>query len=451
MSESVPPTRHSLPWVRLVTIVAVMAIGVSGLWVVIRQVADTDVPDADPATEIASPVASPPATPGTPGPATPPGEEATPEGNGEPAWPTGSLPAMLDSAPDRLADDSLPLNDVAQYADIAGWMAANGVAPPETLTDPELAAWEAELANLAISPSLRERGLDPVWQATYGFDLTQVEQVLSIGQAPDYVTILRGTFDPEVLQAAWVSSGYQAVEVEGQTIWSLFPGDTIDLSAQASRPAMGTFNNVAVLDDGTLVAAAKTSRLGSTLEVVNGNAPSLAENDDVAALLLPGTGVERLASAVISKGSLLQATVGSMPASGATPTPTTAPIATPEDETGMPEVNVVLLGIPLPAVPDRATPEGQVEAHRLTMLFVVDDMADAQAARREIVARLERDRSPATGEPYTDRIANPAVALLEGDDRALVRITGTLADGALDWLDILDDRDLGFAFWLPEE
>ncbi|MEJ7902423.1 MAG: hypothetical protein WKF63_11300, partial [Thermomicrobiales bacterium] len=283
MSHPGQPSRHAFPWLRIVGIVAVMAIVVSALWVGIRQVDDTDVGNLDPTTALSSPEAS---SPGTPPPATPP-DPATPEGDDGPVWPTGSLPDLLDYAPDRLADDSLPLNDIARYANIAGWMSAHGVTTPASLADPALPEWEVELDNLAIPPSLRERGLDPVWQTTYGFNLTQVGQVLSIGQAPDYVMILRGPFDPEVLQTAWVSSGYQAVEVGGQTIWSLFPGDTIDLSAQESRPAMGSLNNVVMLDDGTLVAAAKTSRLGSVLDVVNGEAPSIAENNDIAAFLLP--------------------------------------------------------------------------------------------------------------------------------------------------------------------
>lgn len=436
------------------TIVVVMAIVVSAFWIVIRQVTDTDVPDLDPTTAPASPVASPPATPGTPGPATPPAD-ATPGADDEPVWPAGSLPAMLDVAPDRLADDSLPLNDIARYADIAGWMAAQGVTTSDSLTDPELAMWEAELANLAIPLSLRERGLDPVWQATYGFNLTQVEQVLSIGQAPDYVMILRGAFDPDALEGAWVSSGYQAVEVEGQTIWSLFPGDTVDLSAQESRPAMGAFNNVAVLDDGTLIAAAKISRLGATLEVVNGTAPSLAENDDIAALLLPGTGVERLASAVIAKGTLLQGIDSSMPAARSTPlarSPGTAPVATPGTGTGMPEVNIVLLGIPLPEPLDAATPVTEAGAAQpMTMIAVLEDETAAQAARREIAARLVGDRSPVTGEPYISRIGEPQAAVLAGDDRAVVTITGGLVYGPADWLEIIGDRDLGFAFWFLEE
>lgn len=424
-----------------------MAIVVSALWIVIRQVDDTDVGNLAPTTAPASPAASPA---GTPPPSTPTGP-ATPEGDDGPVWPPGSLPDLLGYAPDRLADDSLPLNDVARYADIAGWMSAHGVVAPASLADPVLPEWETELAHLAIPLSLRERGLEPVWQRTYGFNLTQVEQVLIIGQAPDYVTILKGTFDATDLQAAWVASGYQAVEVEGATAWSLFPGDTIDLSAQESRPAMGTLNNMIMLDDGTLVAAAKTSRLGSVVDVVNGEGPSLADNDDISALLLPRIGADQLASAIISKGSLLQMTEPSLPEMTQVP----GPSATPAAETLVPEVNIVLLGIPLPPGPEvhgEATPvAGGNETSHLKMLMVLDDVEDAQVAEEVVTDRLQGERSPVTGEPYAARISEPRVTVLDGDDRAVVMLTATLVYGPSDWLDIFAARDLGFAFWLPEE
>ncbi len=449
MNTPDPRSRHALPWIRIASIVVVMAIVVSALWIVIRQVDDTDVGNLEPTAGTASSLASPPALSG---PATPP-SSSTPEDEDEPEWVEGSLPDLLTQAPDRLADDSLPLNVIAHYSNVEGWMAARGVAAPVSLDDPALPRWEAELDNLALPLSLRERGLDPAWQDAYGFNLTQVEQVLIVGQAPDYVMILQGAFDADVLQAAWVASGYQAVEVEGTTVWSLLPGDTIDLSVQASRPAMGTLNNVVLMEDGTLVAAAKTSRIGSTLEVLNGNVPSLAENDDIAALWLPEVGAEGLASAVISKGSLLQATQATMP--GDAPVPPSSPepgsIASPEAGDRMPEVTIVLLGIPLPESPVTATPATSDSVNGLTLLMVLDDVADALVADELITLRLPHDSSPITGEPYTSRIQEPQVAVLDGDDRAVVMVTGTLANGSADWLEILDSRDLGFASWLPEE
>src|SRR5680860_317699 len=315
MSAPERPAHQAFPWMRVCSITLVVAIVISGMWLVIRQFDDTNVDD-DPSPSVdASPEATPAAVATT---VTPTGRPAT-DASAEPNWPEGSLPHMLGLAPDRLADDSLPLNDIARYADIGGWMAACGIPAPRSLADPGLAAWEAQLDHLAIPTSLRERGLDPVWRQTYGFDLTQVEQVLILGQAPDYVMFLRGTFDAGELQPAWVTSGYQAVEVKGQTIWSLSPGDAIDLSARESRPAMGALNNVVLLENGTLIAAARMTRIGSVLEVVNDNAPSLAENGDIAALLIPGSGVDRLASAVISKGSLVQGTASTMPAAVSTP------------------------------------------------------------------------------------------------------------------------------------
>lgn len=444
MSTSSPPHRHHFPWLRIVAIVVVMAIVVSALWMVIRQVDDTDLDNLDPTAVPGSPEASPPGSP----PAATPTDPATPEGELEPAWAVGSLPDLLGYAPDRLADDSLPLNDIARYADIAAWMDARGVATPASPVGAGVAEWQAELDNLAMPLSLRERGLDPAWQRAYGFNLTQVEQVLIIGQAPDYVMILKGAFDGPSLQAAWVDSGYQAVEVEGMTVWSLFPGDTVDLSAPESRPAMGTLNNVVVLDDGTLVAAAKTSRIESVLEVVNGGATSLAENDDIAALLLPGTGAEQLASAIVSKGTLLQTTTSALSTPEAVDPADS--MASPAAEPRMPEVSTVLLGIPLPGSPTEATPAAGA-LHRLTMLLVFDDLTDAQGATDVVTNRLDRDRSPVTGEPYTMRMGAPRMSVLEGDDRAVVMVTGALLQGPADWLDLFAARDLGFAAWFPDE
>jgi len=446
-----PPAHHAFPWARIGVIVLVVATVVAGIWVGIREFGDGDSSDDPPPPTVFSPESSPAGTPST---ATPSGG-ATPGVSDERSWPLGSLPHMLSLAPDRLADDSLPLNDVARYADIAGWMAACGISTPQSLDDAGLPAWEAQLDNLAIPTSLRERGLDPVWRQTYGFDLTQVEQVLIIGQAPDYVTVMRGAFDADELQTAWVTSGYQAVEIERQTIWSLAPGDAIDLTAPESRPAMGTLNNVVMLENGMLIASAKLSRLGSVLEVVNGEAPSLAEHDDVAAFLIPDVGVKRLASAVISKGSLVQGTVLTMPTAMSTPLAASPEVdggATPESEPVMPEVNLVLLGIPLENAANLTTTvpqSGSLAA--ITVIVVFDELEDARRANVEIAARLDAGVSPVTQQPYSDRLPHTTSSVTGADDRSVVVVVGDLTGGAGNWLGMIGDRDLGFLYWLPEE
>lgn len=433
-----------------------MAVGIAGLWLLIDRFSNVDVNDPTP----------PPPGPTAASPAVDTTSTATPADDGAVPPRAGSLPDLLRYAPDRLADDSLPLTDVGRYADIGGWMASRGIPVsgivPGAPDDPALRAWQAELANLALPTSLAERALEPEWRQSYGFDLTQVHQVLVVGQAPDYVMILRGGFDPTQLQDAWVSSGYQAVEAEGTTIWTLFPGDTIDLSDPASRPAMGMLNNVVLLEDGTLVTAAKLPRLQSLLRVVNGTAPSLAENASVASLFGQATDSEDMVSAVISRGSLLESLPRDLPRPVARTRPPDGSVAgalrtgvaDAALDVQMPEVDLVLFGLLLPSPGDVAaspmaeTPRSRTDSQvRLVLTF--DDIDDARIARQVIERRLHGHLSPVTGGAYGQRYGSLRVRVLDAPgDPALVEVGATLPRGANDWLAILSDRDVGFAFWL---
>lgn len=439
------PKHHPLPIRRLLVIACVMAMGIAGLWMVIDRFSEVDVNDPDP----------PPAT--EPSIATPTVEGKTPPR-------AGSLPDLLRYAPDLLADDSLPLTNVAWYADIATWMAARGLVASGAPDPAALATWRAELGNLALTSTLAGGGLDPEWRQAYGFDLTQVAQVLVAGQAPDYVTILRGPFDRATLHDAWVESGYQAIEAEGTTIWTLFPGDTIDLSDPASRPAMGMLNNVMLLEDGTLVGAAKLPRLRSIVQVVNGNASSLAGNASIASLVGPATNSENLVSAVISRGTLFQALPPDLPTSSG-PGPAHPTLGASLQATagvaaltaGMPRTELALIGIPPPppgvgdATPGPGTPRA-VPAHPLRLTLLFEDRDAARAARLVIERRFREHVSPVTGAPYGDRYGAARIRVLDvPGDPALVQIAATLPRGSADWLAILAERDAGFAFWLDPD
>ncbi|CAA9583705.1 MAG: hypothetical protein AVDCRST_MAG87-3673 [uncultured Thermomicrobiales bacterium] len=438
-------THHPLPIRRLLAIACVMAAGIAGLWILIDRFSDVDMdaPTPPPATD--SPIATP-----------------TADGIVPPR--AGSLAGLLGYVPDLLADDALPLADVAWYADIDQWMTARSLAAPVTPDESAMGAWRAELASLALTATFAEHGLDQAWRDAYGFDLTQVHQVLVAGQAPDYVTILRGGFDREALYDAWVASGYQAVEAEGATIWTLFPGDTIDLSNPASRPAMGMLNNVVLLEDGTLVGAAKLPRLRSALRVANGSAPSLADNAMVASLIGPATNSGDLVSAVISRGRLFQAMPSDVPESAVPrPAPPTLGhmLRSLADEAalaaGMPEVVLALTGIPPPApetrdaTPAVATPRASPD-HPMRLLLAFDNRDDARSARRVIEQRFQEHRSPVTGSAYGERYGTTRVRVLDvPGDPALVAIDASLQRGTGDWLVMLAERDAGFAFWLDPD
>ena len=356
----------------------------------------------------------------------------------------GSLPDLLRYAPDRLANDSLPLSDIARYADIDGWMAARDIITPSGPDDPGWTMWEQELDVLALPDVLHARANDAVWLETYGFQLVEVDQVLAVGQAPDFVLIMQGDFDHDTLQAAWVQSGYQAVRRQNYTIWSLFPGAAVDLSAPASRPALGNLNNLIFLEDGTLIATSRLSRMEETLRVVRGEAPSLDENLAVATLLAPGAGAESLATAIITKGTML-ATDPSTPAvliptpEVEPPVPTT-PVSTPVPEVPMPVAGLMLAGINPPQAPDGVP--------ILSIAVSYESAEEGTLAMTRVDRNLRQEQSPVTGRAYTERLQPLGMRVVgTGEDEVVLLIHTRPLHGTDDWMAIINERDLGFLMW----
>lgn len=393
---------------------------------VINWVLQSDQGPLEPSPEATTfPTIGPTLTPAT----------ATPEitFDAEPGPEAGSLLHMLGYAPDRLEDDSLPLSDIAQYADIQRWMTARGMATPTTFGDAFWDSWLGELPALAIPEVLATRGTADVWINTYGFGLHQVHQVLAVGSAPDYVMIMRGDFDANTLSTAWAESGYQAVRVDGVTYWSLYPGGAVDLSAPASRPALGNMNNLVLLDDGTLIATARSGRLEQTLRTVHDSQPSLADNADIQALLAPGTDSGQFVTAVILKGSVLEPLAA---------TPDANMVATPVAET--PQVEMLVAGLQL-----ASSGEG---IPRMVVVSRYESTEAAITAYRRTGHELATGRSAVTGLAYSQRVTPMSMRVLAtADDGGLLILQVHLASGDADWREIIEQRDLGYLMWPREQ
>ncbi len=350
--------------------------------------------------------------------------------NDEPA--AGSLLDLLGYAPDRLADDSLPLSDIVQYADIARWLQQQGIEVPTSPSDPSWDQWQTSLDALAIPDILASRGAETIWMDTYGFSLQQIDQVLAVGSAPDYVLILRGRFDESTLLAAWADSGYQAVRVEGVTYWSLNPGGSVDLSAPASRPALGNLNNIVLLDDGTIIATSHSARMEQTIRTVQGDQPSMAENNDIQGLLAPGVQPQNLIIAMILKGSVLE-----LPSD----TPSASLESTPV--VPLPESDLLLVGL-IPGPTATAPP-------RFAIVARYGSAADATSAQARATQELASATSPVTGQPYRDRVTPVNMLVLATtDDDSLLVIHLDMVAGVDDWRAITEERDFGYLMW-PRE
>ena len=347
----------------------------------------------------------------------------------EPKPEQGSLLHMLGYAPDRLQDDSLPLSDIARYANIKTWMNARGVTIPADANDPAWVEWENQLSILALPEIIANRGTDDAWISTYGFGLHQVNQVLAVGSAPDYVMVIRGDFNEDKLLATWAESGYQAVRVDGFTYWSLNPGGSVDLSAPASRPALGNMNNLVLLEDGTLIATSRSDRLEQTLAVIDGANDSLADNESVRSILRPGIEPDRLATAVLLKGTVLEEH---------TSAPSAISIATPVPE--LPRATLLLTGLHVPI-------EGESRA-TLVIVVVYDSAPDAIAAESRARRILAGETSNVTGQPYSERLHSIAMRVVSSSDsQQLLLIHLVLQHDTADWLNIIEERDLGFLMW----
>lgn len=392
--------------------------------IVFRMVLTSDqgplepMPTSEP-TATLSPV-TPAATPATP----------LPRFDPDPASPPGSLLHMLGYAPDRLADGSIPLNEIADYADIQRWMASQGIALPADSDDPQWDAWIAGLEPLAIPEVLATRGNDVTWRATYGFGLVDVYQVLAVGSAPDLVLVLRGDFDADVLQSAWAENGYQAVRVDGVTYWSLNPAGSLDLSATASRPALGNMNNLVLLEDGTLIATARSTRLEQTLSTVNGTQSSMADNTDIQTLLPDGAHPDQIVTASILRGSVLE-----MPAVSST----IVAVATPV--TPMAKVGLLLTGL---SIADSGSPI-------FVIIATYDSVEGATLAYTRAQRELAVGQSSVTGLPYSERLAVTSMRVLASSKpESLLIINGVPTQGWDDWLQMTEERDFGYLMW-PRE
>ena len=368
----------------------------------------------------------------TAGPTLPP-VVASPTSAFDPAPPPepGSLLHMLGYAPDRLADDSLPLSDIAQYANIERWMSARGIDTPDGPGDPGWDAWNDELGSLALPDVLSTRGTEDIWLQTYGFQLQDVHQVLAVGSAPDYVMVLRGDFDPQALSAVWAENGYQAVSIDGITYWSLNPGGSVDLSAPASRPALGNMNNIVILEDGTLIATARSGRLEQTLRAIQDDpsVPTLNENPELQALLAPGTQPERFVSAVLMKGSVL---------TPATPVSSVPIVATPPP--GDPSARLLVAGL--------YAPEGQPNVARMFLITSYESTDDATIAYTNTDRELATGTSSVTDAPWRNRLDLAGMRVLAtSESGGLLIVELNLVNGPADWLEVIEERDLGFLIW----
>src|SRR5262245_38124957 len=283
-------------------------------------------------------------------------QDATPSPT--PSGPNTVFMDMLSIAPDVLDGSEATESDIAQFADVALQLQATGVSVPTSVDDPAMHLWVRAIRWMVLPQDLASRVFDPTWREVFGFDVLQVDQSLVAGEPPNVITILRGRFEQAEVIGALANSGYQEVDVDGLTIYSLSEDASVDLKNPVSQLALARMNNVVFLPDGTLVAAATLDLIRQVIAVSQGNANSLADRLDVSTIVnaMP----RQLASAILVRGGVLQ--LGGMVIDFSASPGQTQELLSQIDQLGeMPPITMALFGIspggPLPEPLAEGTPE----------------------------------------------------------------------------------------------
>jgi hypothetical protein len=213
------------------------------------------------------------------------------------------LAAMLERLPDRpLGLDGA----MVTYADVASQTAALGVDAPRGAGDEAGGQrWIAAVLPLTLPQATSQYWAQPEWRETFGFDLYQIAQAVEYGAPPFGLTVLRGTFDPAELRAAWVGGGYQPIDLGVGEAYAVREDFEIDFSDPGSRMALGYLNVVAIAEDGTLIFGSTRDGVRDALAAAAGTEPAFADRADVVPMLRAAP--PDLVSALLVDGELLRA------------------------------------------------------------------------------------------------------------------------------------------------
>lgn len=359
----------------------------------------------------------------------------------------GSLDAMLGLAFDPTPDGGDEPTMLFAYADIARQLEVRGLRhlDPARADDERAMEWSDGLEGLYVDDTiLRNAFTDAIWDGV-GFDPSQIDQTLIVGDPPRQIRIFRGRFDDEAIVRASMSSGYELVAVKDGSVYSSGTDGEISLTHPVQGIVLSALNNLSVGDGSHVVAGAFLADVEAQLAVMAGNEATLA--NDVAVATILSAVEEELVSATILNGAVLSAAGNLAPrAPGA---------ATPASTASIPSAAAVLFGLTPGSMPSRYTdPEDprrgdhDETAPRSELLIALHlgSEGEAGAAVPVIEHRLAVGSSLVTNEPYSTFFDGWDVSAVPGTPVATVRIRGERVGRR--WPQMVFARDYPFVFTL---
>ena len=313
--------------------------------------------------------------------------------------------------------------------------------PFDTADEAARSAWVNGTYTVALPSAFRNYGFMDGFSALTGFEIGQVFSGVELGEPPDVITMIRGAFDIDMIRAAQLAAGYQAIDIDGHTVYSLADDYALSPDNPVQRWALARLNNSALLDDGTLVytPARELMRAVLTPEATLDTVPPVRQ-------ALGALDAPLITAMLLGPGAF----VPSLPLEQLLQPQTEDEIAdfilAMRDRTPAPAVLTGIVGStaggPLPSSGEEITPVAAGAPKSVTkMSFVYLTPDEATAAAGQIENRLATGNSVAQERPWTDMFASWSA--VQGADPITVLVT-------LEWigvprsLELIFNRDIGF-------
>jgi hypothetical protein len=361
----------------------------------------------------------------------------------------GSLRGMLARVPATLPALESPETAIVAYADVAGQLAAVGLVPPDSLEHESSAEfvprWAAATKALETPGRAREELLlGEEWWGTFGFDPSQVDQVLNIwapvpGSLEDFeLRFYRGRFDEAAVRAALERAGYRPSDAGESTVWSVREDYQFPEPGSPVWYVFAAMNHAAFLPDGTIAFAPARAIIDGVLAVAAGRATAMADRGDVAALLAQAPA--DLVWAYLVDGAKL-APAPEFVLGAATPPPPPG---------RLPPVSLALLGVtaggpltpPVGLTPEPLPPG--MPAARLLLALHMRSPADAAAAVPVIEERLATLASWESGRPYAEYFPERVVRAVTDEPVVLIELSLAVGESTRTLVQMWIDQDLAF-------
>ena len=318
--------------------------------------------------------------------------------------PTSSLLTMLESVPDTIE----VRQSFVTYIDYRAMESIRGIETP-TVADFEDAT---ELSGLWVATSIGfAGGVDLSYafaglgdmQAIMGFDMFDIDQSLTFGNLPNDALLIRGDFDTDAIQSAFIMRDYVSETVDDAVL--LCPADGCDtgqlMDIMSRQPAnlfggrLGQSHPVAILPDGIVVSSAAEPPIDAMLSTYSGEIRSLADDIHYRTLAEAAQSMGTLAQfAYLSPGSIIDVD------------PFTAfnlEIETLEEYyelLGLPESESLIPPYTLAAFADVGTANEQIAI----IALMYENLPDAETAAPALKAQLESANSLRTRSTFIELI-----------------------------------------------